>query len=116
MTANTLGHVRVTNIRGEGTQPEPDELVIYIDRSNPVLGNRHILRNKLDRDERRRVIEAYRKDLEEDFGWGGPMSQAVQAIAKKVMAGEEVCLHCWCAPLPCHGDVIADKVRQIIGI
>lgn len=106
------GHVRTTNQRGEGTPPEPHEVVIKIDRTNPELGNKHHLRNKLDRHERAKVIGEFRVDLENDIAVNGPMSQAIDEIVALVLAGEEVCLHCWCSPLPCHGDVIAAEVMK----
>ncbi len=42
----------------------PGETVIKVDRSNPVLGNKHILYNHHDHGARRKVIEAFRKDLD----------------------------------------------------
>ncbi|WP_363320175.1 DUF4326 domain-containing protein [Ferrovum sp.] len=29
-----------------------------------------------------------------------------------VRAGQSVALNCWCAPLPCHGDVIVEAVKN----
>lgn len=110
------GYVRVTNKRRDmapDSQPEPGESVIPVDRSNPVLGNPYVLRNKNDRAERMRVIDAYRRLLEKDMARNGPMSQEIRKIAERVRQGERICLQCWCAPLPCHGDVIAEAVRRM---
>lgn len=111
------GYVRVINQRADmmpDAQPEPDEVVLKVDRSNPVLGNRHILKNKLNHVERTRVIAAYRRDLERDIEKDGPMSREIEAIATRVVQGEKICMACWCAPMDCHGDVIAEKVNQAV--
>ncbi len=107
------GSIRVIHIR----TPSEDtfgEHVIRVDRSHPVLGNPHVLRDKLDHEERARVIAAYCHELEIDFTVNGPMCNAVVDIARKVIYGNDIALACHCAPLPCHGDVIAKKVRRLV--
>lgn len=109
------GYVRVTNLRSSAAMdngPQPGETIHRVDRANPVLGNRHILFNRHDAVQRRRVISAYRADLERDLAAGGPMSREIGRLAERVMQGEQICLACWCAPSPCHGDLIADEVRK----
>lgn len=109
------GYVRVTNKRWHSpVKPDEDEVVIDVDRSNPVLGNKHVLGNANDAAERERVIEAYRRDLERDLAAQGPMARAVAEIAQRVFSGEKVCLNCWCAPRACHGDVIAARVMDMV--
>lgn len=107
------GSIRVIHIR---TLPEDTqgESVIRVDRSHPVLGNRHILKSKLDKQERARVIATYKADLDADMAAGGPMSRAVMAIAERVMVGESIALACHCFPLPCHADVIVAAVHRIL--
>ena len=36
--------------------------------------------------------------------------KALNEIRTKVQAGEDVVLLCWCAPLPCHGEIVAEAV------
>ena len=48
------------------------ETVIDCDRSNPVLGNRHVLRNHHDAQARAEVIAAHKRDLEADVARNGP--------------------------------------------
>lgn len=101
------GSVRVTNLRVDlapYSEPDDDEEVFRIDRANPVLGNRHILRNKLDRHERAAVIQRHWNDLEADILAEGPMFKALLVLARKINRGENICLACHCSPLPCHGD------------
>ena len=38
------------------------------------------------------------------------MLKALNEIRTKVQAGEDVVLLCWCAPLPCHGEIVAEAV------
>ncbi|OLP04448.1 DUF4326 domain-containing protein [Rhodoferax antarcticus] len=107
------GSVRVTNMRfsmAPDAQPEDDESLVMVDRSNPILGNRHILYVKSDLMARERVIESYRRDLERDLARNGPMSQEIKALALRVKSGERLCLACWCKPSPCHADILAKKI------
>lgn len=110
-----LGSIRVVNVRGdEDHRPEPHETLIMIDRTNKVLGNPHVMKTH-SRLERERVIEAYRKDLETDIAVEGPMYQALLAMAKDIVENRtKVAAGCWCAGAACHGDVIAEKVRNMI--
>lgn len=111
------GYVRVTNVRKDMSpdgQPDPDESVLPVGRTNLVLGNRHFLRNKLDSQERDRMIALYDVDLENDFAVKGPMYRAILAIAERVMKGEKICLQCHCVPLRCHAHSIARKVNELV--
>ena len=104
------GSVRVVSKRKGGVTETSGETVIDVDRNHPVLGNRHILTNHEDADERRRVIAAYDKDFKADMAAQGPMFEAVSELAERVAGGEHLALRCWCAPRECHADIIADKV------
>lgn len=109
------GSIRVIHIKSlpEDTQ---GETIVRVDRSHPVLGNRHILKSKLDHAQRAIVIAAYRIELEGDMATGGPMLAAIMALAKRVLSGENIALGCHCHPLPCHGDVIAEHVMRLVQI
>lgn len=109
------GTIRVTNKRkGSRHIPSPGEYIVNIDRRNLILGNRHILPKKHTPEDRRTVIEAYRVDLEADKLAKGPISQELRRIAAFVRCGANVALDCWCAPLPCHGDVIKEEIERLI--
>ncbi|ABM97060.1 DUF4326 domain-containing protein [Methylibium petroleiphilum] len=110
------GDVRVVSKRKGGTAPEPGEVVIDIDRTNPVLGNRHVLRDHRDAAGRQAVIEAFERDLEADLAAGGPMHAEIVRLATRVLAGERLALRCWCAPDRCHGDPIRDAIRSEAGL
>jgi hypothetical protein len=110
-----IGSIRVGNKRkGSKFSPLMDELIIDIDRSDPILGNKHVLNDPSDNEERNRVILAYEKDLKEDEKKKGPMTCEISKIAAKVLAGKKVICMCWCAPTNCHGDLIVSRVNKVI--
>lgn len=111
----TQGTIRVTNKRkGSRHIPSPGDYIVNIDRRNFILGNRHILERGAGAEGRAKVIEAFRKDLEADRLVYGPMSQELRRLAAFVRGGANVALDCWCAPLPCHGDVIKEEIQRLI--
>ena len=92
------GYIRVVNVRGdEDFCPIPSEKLIMVDRTNKILGNRHVMKVK-SRMERERVIEAFRKDIEADIAGGGPMSKALMDMAKDIVENNaKIGAGCWCA-------------------
>lgn len=116
VTSKPRGRVRVTNMRvsmSPETCPEEDESVVVIDRTNLVLGNKHVLYKKSDLRAREQVIAAYKKDLDADMSRDGPMSRELNELAARVRDGEKLCLSCWCQPSPCHGDLLVKVINQI---
>jgi hypothetical protein len=109
------GYIRLTNKRRNlGPKPAAGESVVHFDRKNPVLGNPHVLHDPNDDDERERVIATYKKDLEADWEQKGPKYHALVALANRVISGEHLAGSCWCAPKPCHGDLIIERVKEIV--
>lgn len=112
MQTRIEGYIRLANFKGDRDYgPEPDEVVIRIDREHPCLGNQHFLAKNADSNERNRIIGLFILDLEADEQQNGPMTQAILQIARRVLNGEKVVLMCWCTPLACHGDIIIKRVR-----
>lgn len=110
------GGVRVVSKRKErGSIVEvAGETVIDLDRSHPILGNRHYLNNHEDNDERARVIAAYNIDYQADLKIRGPMFLATQDLAARVAGGERLALRCWCAPRDCHAHLVATKIDEMV--
>jgi hypothetical protein len=83
---------------------------IYVGRPSP-LGNPFQMRSEADR---AAVIRAYERWLVGQLR--DESSAASRAIAELVEMArtQDVCLVCWCAPLPCHADVIKRVIEQII--
>lgn len=105
--------IRVVSKRKEqgALQAAVDETVIDIDRTHPVLGNQHILRNHLNDQERAQVIAAHKRDFDHDVARHGPMSQAIDAIVARIKRGERIALRCWCAPRQCHGETYVSAIH-----
>jgi hypothetical protein len=43
----------------------------------------------------------------------GPMFRFIEDAAQRVAGGEKICLACWCAPSPCHADLIAKEINNL---
>lgn len=112
----TAGSVRVVSKRRGGTLPVEGETVVDVDRTHPVLGNRHVLHNHNDAVERARVIDAYAADLAADLMSRGPMSREIDELGRRVAGGERLALRCWCAPRRCHADLVASLVAKAGGV
>lgn len=78
---------------------------IYIGRPS-VLGNPYTIGKDGSRED---VIKSYRLWLSWQLANadinGGKIKRELERIAK-IAEGIDVYLICWCAPLPCHGDVL----------
>lgn len=44
---------------------------------------------------------------------GEEAQRLLDDLVRRERAGEEIVLVCWCAPLVCHGDVVAAVVREL---
>jgi len=107
------GSIRVVSKRKGGIPPKSGEIVIAGDRSNPILGNPYILKDHDDMKERLNVIQKYSEDLDKDFEKRGPKFKYCQNIAEMIRNGENIALCCWCAPLPCHLDLVKNKIEEL---
>lgn len=91
-----MSHPLVKNIR-KGKYQSAD---VYIGRPSK-WGNPFVLDSCHSHDERLEVIEKYRAWLQ---------SQLALLAALPELKGKT--LGCWCAPLPCHGDVLAELANK----
>jgi len=115
LPTKTRGWVRVGNKRaGSRAKPIAGETAIDGDRKNPILGNRHILHDHNNPQERHMVIENYRIDYEADWLRHGPMARETERLAARVANGENFILMCWCEPRPCHCHIIKAKIAELI--
>jgi Domain of unknown function (DUF4326) len=110
---NSVGSIRVVSKRKGGTAVRSDEIIIDVDRDNHNLGNRYVLKNHKDDEERDRVISTYQVDLENDCLAKGRMFSELLELSIKVSNGEKIALRCWCAPKKCHGDLLAMKIAEL---
>lgn len=115
------GSIRVISKRKGGTSAVPGEFIIDVDRTNPILGNRHLKNPNLsDKSEHARVIEAHADEFEADCLRSGAMFMAISRLADRVKAGERMALRCWCArpdrDVACHADIYKDKIAELAGL
>lgn len=61
---------------------------------------------------REEAILRYGAWLSEQQAPGGPVHRALTALHARRQAGERLALVCWCAPLPCHAEVIRQALDR----
>ena len=61
---------------------------------------------------REESITAYEKYFDVMYGKDEDFTKAFDEIYEHYKNGEDIYLQCFCKPLPCHGDVIADKLQR----
>lgn len=61
-------------------------------------------------------IEAFRKGLEKEMRTrDGLRYRWMRTLAKRLaLSSSSVVLTCWCAPKPCHGDIIRECILQLV--
>ena len=106
----------VYNRTTEDHSMNPNNYPIY--RGGSVLGNPFtdkpvgktlaIFQTK-SRDE---AIERYSSYFDSQYGRNREFTEVVDEIYEKYKNGETVYLECYCHPLRCHGDIIAEKLQQ----
>jgi hypothetical protein len=80
----------------------------YVGRPSP-LGNPFPLGPYTREDS----IAHYESFLEYHRHHDGPIKNELNRLANMSLAGD-LTLICWCAPLPCHADVIKRKIEEIL--
>ena len=99
MTIENIHLPRTFNMRDGGIAGQN---AVRIDRLTK-WGNPFRLRSRASLGERKEVIEAYRC-------WLLERPDLVEQ-AKRELRGKN--LACWCAPLPCHGDVLIEIANKV---
>jgi hypothetical protein len=61
---------------------------------------------------RAEVIERYRRRLWHYLQTDNELSKAIRDLADKAKT-EDIVLECFCAPLPCHGDVLKAAIEWL---
>jgi len=113
-----FGQIKLGSKRKGGIRELPGFTSISVDRENPVLGNKYVLWDHRDDDERAEVIWKYKEDYDADWAQNGPMKEATLKIARRVYKGENIMLLCWCSgpPIykPCHAELIKERIEGIL--
>ena len=61
---------------------------------------------------REEAIERYKGYFDRMYNGNRPFKFLIDEIYEKYKNGEDVYLECYCSPLPCHCDVIKDKLEK----
>ena len=69
-------------------------------------------RAKLAFKTREEAIEAYEKYFDTMYGKDDEFTKAFDEIYEHYKNGEDIYLQCFCKPLACHGDIIANKLQK----
>jgi hypothetical protein len=67
---------------------------------------------KLSFKTREEAIKAYEKYFDQMYGVDEELTKAFDEIYEHYKKGEDVYLQCFCKPLPCHGDIIAERLQR----
>lgn len=67
---------------------------------------------KLSFKTREDAIAAYGKYFDTMYGKDDEFTKAFDEIYEHYKNGEDIYLQCFCKPLPCHGDIIANKLQK----
>jgi uncharacterized protein DUF4326 len=103
--------IHVVNIR----KPIPDyTAAVYIGRKMPgrpasPLANLYKIKRESERPE---ALNRYRLWLEQQMQSDTPARAEIQRLAE-IAKRTDLLLLCWCAPKPCHGDVIKEFIERI---
>ena len=98
-----VGLIQVLSLRGRGGVRPCGE---YVGRPS-ALGNPFVVgRDGIQE----HVVARYRLWLRQQWRRGGAVRQELERLAAKYRRDGQLTLLCWCAPLPCHADVIREAV------
>ena len=74
----------------------------------PIHGTKAIFQAK----SREEAIEKYSAYFDAQYGRNKKFTKVIDEIYEKYKQGETIYLECYCHPLPCHGDIIKEKLQQ----
>lgn len=95
----------ITIINKRNSKNTEDE--VYIGRPS-IAGNPFQITKEHSRDD---VIKQYREWLPINFRTSKKLQEFIIACQQRHLSGEHIKLVCYCAPLPCHGDVIKEFIE-----
>lgn len=110
--------IYVYNMHDEDHTNEENHFYIGRSKSGNPLGNpftHNGVRTKIAKlsfKTREQAIDAYRVYFQKMYGNDEDFTKAFDEIYEHYKNGEDVYLGCFCKPLPCHGDVIAEELQK----
>jgi len=101
-------NIQIVNLKHEDKWPI-NATAFRIDRTT-ILGNPYIIGKDGTREQ---VIEKYRLLLPEQYRLLNIVRDRIDEMLERTKT-HPILLACWCAPLPCHGDVIKDFLNDLV--
>ena len=99
--------IQVISLRGRGgVRP----VGVYVGRPS-ALGNPFLVGRDGTRED---VIARYRRWLRAQWRQRGAARRELERLAAKYQRDRQLTLLCWCAPLPCHADVVREAVVALV--
>jgi Domain of unknown function (DUF4326)/YspA, cpYpsA-related SLOG family len=98
-----MGQITIVN------QHHSANVGVYVGRPTP-LGNPY----RGQRSGPAQALQQYRVWLRRQWQHGGAVKAALLALARAYQAQGKLTLRCWCAPQPCHAEVIREAVLGIV--
>ena len=113
-----MGKIIVYNTKKDDFSNEKNNFYIGRSKDGNPLGNPFSHNGvktslaKLSFKTREEAIDAYRIYFEQSYGKNKELTEAFDKIYERYKNGENIYLQCFCKPLPCHGDVIAQELQK----
>ena len=113
-----MGRILVYNSHLENHENEKNNFYIGRSRNGNPLGNpfTHEGKNsniaKFVVKTREEAIEKYKEYFREMYGKDNDLTNAFNEIYEHYRNGEDIYLQCFCKPLPCHGDFLAEELQR----
>lgn len=113
-----MGKIVVYNSHMEDYTNEKNNFYIGRSKNGNPLGNPFSYNGvrkslaKLEFKTREEAIEAYKMYFNELYGKDNELTKAFDEIYEHYRNGEDVYLQCFCKPLPCHGDFLAEQLQK----
>lgn len=100
-------NIRIVNLRNYVMTD--DEILIRLDRSNKVLGNKFIMNNE---SQRKVVCEQYERWFYEQIvKQNEDVRDELRRIFMIIKNNKKVAFGCWCAPKRCHTETILNYLK-----
>lgn len=100
----------MVSLRQHAPPPPTGYSLVRVDRRSRLgLGNPYRVGAGLSRGQ---ALTRYRRLLRRDLARHGARARALEALRRRLNAGERLALACWCAPLPCHADALRAELLR----
>lgn len=110
-----MSYITVLSKRDKNIEYPPNLLIVDVDRTNPILGNPYVMKDKNSESERQKVISDFRTYFNEQMNKDSLVRRSVLDLVSMHKSGRPIGLRCWCAPNACHADVIKEAIESLAG-